>query len=408
MTQPDSGPWDSAAFPRRAGILGVGSVVPPKVITNDDLAARMDTSDDWIASRTGIRARHIVEPGVLTSDLALEAARNALADAGLVPGDLDLIVVASSTPDYPGGFPSTATVVQARLGTSAAAFDLGAVCSGFSYGLHVAAQMVRAGANRCVLVIGAETFSRLLNWDDRSTAVLFGDGAGAAIVGEVADGGYLGGLLGADGAGGELLCVSRGGDAPGTIFQNGREVYKFAVQIMGEAALQAVKAAGLSPGEIDLLIPHQANIRIIDKAAERMGLPMEKVMVNLDRYGNTSAASIPIALDEAVKTGRIRKGSVVVLVGFGAGLTWGRECAALEPGRGVKGAEFLWRKSLTFFPVRDRGRSAWGRTSALTLKRPAWFLIRRTVILEPSSAHSAFTARKTACARRFIPSLRCM
>ncbi len=309
---------------RRAGILGTGSFVPPKVVTNDDLAARMETSDEWIASRTGIRARHIVEPGVLTSDLAAAAAENALAAAGLAASDLDLIIVASSTPDYPGSFPSTATVVQQKLGASgAAAFDLGAVCSGFAYALHVAAQMVVTGANRRVLVIGAETLSRVLNWDDRSTAVLFGDGAGAVVLGEVSEGGYLGGVLGADGAGGELLCVTRSGDCPGTIYQNGREVYKFAVQIMGEVALRAVEAAGLTSEDIDLLIPHQANIRIIDKAAERMGLAREKVVVNLDRYGNTSAASIPLTLDEAVRAGRVKPGSLLVLVGFGAGLTWG-------------------------------------------------------------------------------------
>ncbi len=309
---------------RRAGILGTGSFVPPKVVTNDDLAARMDTSDEWIASRTGIRARRLAEPGVLTSDLAAAAARNALADAGLAASDLDLIIVASSTPDYPGSFPSTATVVQASLGAaSAAAFDLGAVCSGFAYALHIAAQMVQTGANRRVLVVGAETFSRVLNWDDRATAVLFGDGAGAVVVGEVPEGGYLGGLLGADGTGGELLCITRSGECPGTIYQNGREVYKFAVQIMGEVALRAVESAGLTPEDIDLLIPHQANIRIIDKAAARMGLPREKVVVNLDRYGNTSAASIPLALDEAVKAGRVAPGSLLVLVGFGAGLTWG-------------------------------------------------------------------------------------
>ena len=309
---------------RRAGILGTGSFVPPKVVTNDDLAARMDTSDEWIASRTGIRARHVAEPGVLTSDLAIAAARNALADAGLTASDLDLIIVASSTPDYPGSFPSTATVVQTSLGAaSAPAFDLGAVCSGFAYALHVAAQMVATGANSHVLVIGAETFSRVLNWDDRATAVLFGDGAGAVIVGEVSEGGYLGGVLGADGAGGALLCITRSGECPGTIYQNGREVYKFAVQIMGEVALKAVESAGLTVADIDLLIPHQANIRIIEKAAERMGLPREKIVVNLDRYGNTSAASIPLALDEAARAGRLQPGSLLVLVGFGAGLTWG-------------------------------------------------------------------------------------
>ena len=309
---------------RRAGILGVGSCVPPRVVTNNDLAARIETSDEWIASRTGIHARRFVDPGTTTSDLAAAAAQDALVHAGLAASDLDLIIVASSTPDYPGSFPSTATVVQHKLGAvHAAAFDLGAVCSGFAYALHVAAQMVKSGANHRVLVIGAETLSSVLNWEDRSTAVLFGDGAGAVVIGEVAEGGYLGGVLGADGSGGPLLCVPRSGDCPGTIFQNGKEVYKFAVTIMGEIALQAVKAAGLSPSDIDFLIPHQANIRIIDKAAERMGLPKDKVIVNLDRYGNTSAASIPLALDEAVKSGRIQPGHLLVFVGFGAGLTWG-------------------------------------------------------------------------------------
>jgi 3-oxoacyl-[acyl-carrier-protein] synthase-3 len=310
---------------RRAGILGVGSFLPPKIVTNDELAARMETTDEWISSRTGIRSRHLVEPGVLTSDIAAEAGRNALVHAGLTVSDIDLIIAASSTPDYPGSFPSTATVVQHKLGAvNAAAFDLGAVCSGFAYALHVAAQMVASGANQRVLVIGAETLSQVLNWDDRSTAVLFGDGAGAVVVGEVSEGhGYLGGVLGADGSGGPLLCIQRGGEYPGTIFQNGKEVYKFAVTIMGEIALKAVAAAGVSPSEIDFLVPHQANIRIIDKAAERMGLPREKVIVNLDRVGNTSAASIPIALDEAVKSGRIQPGHLLVFVGFGAGLTWG-------------------------------------------------------------------------------------
>lgn len=308
---------------RRAGILGVGSFLPPKIVTNDELAARMDTTNEWIVTRTGIRERRLVEPGVLTSDLAAEAAARALDDAGLTAADLDLIILASSTPDYPGSFPSTSAVVQHRLGAkTAAAFDLGAVCSGFAYALHVAAQMVISGANRHVMVIGAETLSRVINWDDRSTAVLFGDGAGAAIVGEVTEGGYLGGLLGADGSGGPLLCISRGGESRGTIFQNGKEVYKFAVTRMGEAAAQAVTNAGLKLEDVDLLIPHQANIRIIDKAAERMGLPREKVMVNLDKYGNTSSATIPIALDEAVKTGRVQTGSLLVTVGFGAGLTW--------------------------------------------------------------------------------------
>lgn len=306
---------------RRAGIVGVGSFVPPQVVTNDDLAARMDTSDEWIRSRTGIGARRVAAPNVFTSDLALEAARNALADAALSPLDLDLIIVATATPDHPGSFPATAAVLQHKLGAAnAAAFDLAAVCAGFAYALHVAAQLVRTGASARVLVVGAETLSRITDWSDRNTAVLFGDGAGAVIVAEVENGGYLGGIWGADGAGAPLLNVPPGGCC---IYQNGKEVYKFAVKIMGEAAAQAVESVGLTTDDIDLFIPHQANIRIIESAASRMGLPMDKVFVNLDKYGNTSSATIPLALDEAVKAGRVAPGALLVFVGFGGGLTWG-------------------------------------------------------------------------------------
>ncbi len=307
---------------RQAGIWGTGSFTPPQVVTNDDLAQRLKTSDEWIYSRTGIKTRRVAEPGVFTSDLATAAAERALEAAEIAATDLELIIVATSTPDYPGSFPSTAALVQARLGAkSAAAFDVGAVCAGFAYALHIGAQMVRTGAHSSVLVIGAETFSRILDWQDRATAVLFGDGAGAAVLGPVSEGrGYLGGILGADGTGASLLHVSK---ETGCIFQNGKEVYKFAVTIMGEAAAQAVAEAGLRTSDVDLFIPHQANIRIIEKAAERMGLSMSKVFVNLERYGNTSAASIPLALDEAVRAGRVYNGSLVVLVGFGAGLTWG-------------------------------------------------------------------------------------
>jgi 3-oxoacyl-[acyl-carrier-protein] synthase-3 len=322
-------------LPRPAGILGVGSYVPDTVVTNDDLALRIDTNDEWIRTRTGIRSRRVAAPTQATSDLALAAALTALDDAGIAAADLDLIIVATCTPDHPGSFPSTASVLQNALGAKrAAAFDLGAVCAGFAYALHVAAQMVATGANSRVLVLGAETLSRITNWEDRNTAVLFGDGAGAVVVGPVDAPGYLGGFLGADGAGGPLLNVPAGGTrqpltpdclmaAGNTIYQNGKEVYRFAVTIMGEAAVQAVTAVGLGTEDIDLFIPHQANIRIIEKAAERMGLPWEKVFVNLDKYGNTSSASIPLALDEAVKAGRLKIGDIVVFVGFGAGLTWG-------------------------------------------------------------------------------------
>ncbi len=307
---------------RQAGIWGTGSYAPPQIVTNDDLAQRLETSDEWIYSRTGIRTRRVAEPGTLTSDLAVAAAERALDAASLAAADLDLIIVATSTPDYPGSFPSTSALVQARLGAKqAAAFDVGAVCAGFAYALHIGAQMVRTSAFSKVLIIGAETFSSILDWQDRATAVLFGDGAGAAVLGPVSEGrGYLGGILGADGTGASLLNISK---ETGCIYQNGKEVYKFAVTIMGEAAAQAVASAGLQTSDVDLFIPHQANIRIIEKAAQRMGLSMSKVFVNLDRYGNTSAASIPLALDEAVRAGRINDGSLVVLVGFGAGLTWG-------------------------------------------------------------------------------------
>lgn len=319
---------------RHAGVLGTGSYAPPQVVTNDDLARRIDTSDEWIRTRTGIRQRHIASPDIATSDLAVEAARRALSSAGLTPDDIDLIVVATCTPDHPGSFPSTASVVQNALGASrAGAFDLGAVCSGFAYSLHIVAQMVSTGAARKAIVVGAETLSRITNWNDRNTAVLFGDGAGAVILGQVDKPGYLGGRLWADGSGGPLLNVPAGGSRTpltpdcvesnaNTIYQNGKEVYKFAVTTMGEAALAVLREVGIDPGEVDLLVPHQANIRIITSAAERIGLPMEKVFVNLDRYGNTSAATIPIALDEAVRTGAIKPGSLVVTVGFGGGLTW--------------------------------------------------------------------------------------
>ena len=317
-----------------AGILGCGSYVPPRIVTNNDLAAQMETSDDWIVSRTGIRERRIAAPEVSTSDLAIEAARRAIADAGILAGEIDLVVVATCTPDHPGSFPSTAAIVQHAIGAHrAGAFDIGAVCAGFSYALHVVAQMVRTGSVRNVLVVGAETMSRIVDWTDRNTAVLFGDGAGAVIVGHTEAEGYVGGLLGADGGGASLLSVPAGGSRTpvtpdcletraNTIYQNGREVYKFAVVTIGEAAIQALEAAGLNTADVDCFIPHQANIRIISKAAERMGLSMDKVFVNLDCYGNTSSASIPLALDESVRAGMVVPGSLVVMVGFGGGLTW--------------------------------------------------------------------------------------
>jgi len=304
-------------------------------MTNADLSKFVDTTDEWIFSRTGIRERHIAGPDEATSDLALSAAVDALRVANVAPDDLDLILVATCTGDM-GTFPATAAIVQDRLGAKrAAAFDVSAVCSGFAYALDVGAQYVQSGRYDRVLVIGAETMSKILNWQDRSTCVLFGDGAGAVLLEPCAWGdGVLGGILGTDGSGARLLNVPAGGsrlpltpalleEKQNTIYQNGAAVFKFAVEIMGEAALQALTTVGVSPDDVSLFIPHQANVRIINSAAKRLGLPPEKVFVNVDRYGNTSAASIPLALCEAWKMERVQPGDYVVTVGFGAGLAWG-------------------------------------------------------------------------------------
>ncbi|OCL26731.1 3-oxoacyl-ACP synthase [Orenia metallireducens] len=319
---------------RRAKIAGVGSFAPEKVLTNNELEEMVDTSDDWITTRTGIKERRIAEDDISTSDLAYEAAKNALADAGLEAEDLDLILVATATPDYLA-FPSTACVLQDKLGIKGIpAFDLVAACSGFVYGISVATQYIETGAYDNVLVIGAETLSKIINWEDRGTCVLFGDGAGAAILTPTKSGGILSNVIGADGEQNEVLIV-RGGGSKRPFSQQiideglhylemeGNPVFKFAVRILGKAAIQALKKAGLTRDDIDFLIPHQANIRIIDAAAKRLKLDREQIYVNLDQYGNTSAASIPLALDAAVKEGKIKSGDIVVLVGFGAGLTWG-------------------------------------------------------------------------------------
>jgi 3-oxoacyl-[acyl-carrier-protein] synthase-3 len=321
-----------------AGISGLGYYVPEKVLTNLDLEKIVDTNDEWIRSRTGISERRIAASGEMTADMAEKAARAALADAGLSPADLDLIIVATCTADY--AFPSTASLLQDRLGANSGAFDLGAACSGFTYALTTAAQFVQTGAARTVLIVGAETMSRVVDWSDRNTCVLFGDGAGAAIVQAVPDGyGVLGFDLGSDGSGGELLKIEpyAEGEVPPLledetvaakqgdrrIYQNGREVYRFAVNVMGESAVKALQNAGLQSDDVDLLVPHQANIRIIDSAAKRLGLPSDKVFVNVEKYGNTSAASIPIALCEARDAGRIKRDDTIVTVGFGGGLSWG-------------------------------------------------------------------------------------
>ncbi len=326
----------SARTLRGATIVGLGMYVPSSILTNDDIATIVDTNDTWIVERTGIRERRIAAPDEATSDLAAVAARQALQSARVAPEEVDLIVVATSTGDT-NGFPATAAFVQDQIkATRAAAFDVSAVCSGFAFALDVGVQYIQTGRYQNVLVIGAETNSRFVDWTDRSTCILFGDGAGAVLLQpcEYGKEGVLASILGTDGSGAHLLNVPAGGSRQpltpellaahkNTIYQNGREVYRFAVEKMGTAALEAVEAAGLSPTDVDLLIPHQANIRIILSAAKRMDLPMEKVIVNLDRYGNTSAATIPIAMTEAWQAGRLKPGMIVVTVGFGAGLSWG-------------------------------------------------------------------------------------
>ncbi|AZR72745.1 3-oxoacyl-ACP synthase [Anoxybacter fermentans] len=316
----------------RAGITGIGSYLPEKVITNFDLEKIVDTSDEWIRTRTGIQERRVVRDDQATSDIAYDAAKRALEDAGVNPEELDLIICATVTPDYL--FPATACLIQDRLGAkNAAAFDMETGCSGFVYALCIASQFVQVGTYKKVLVIGAETLSKITNWKDRSTCVLFGDGAGAAVVEPVETGGILGFHLGSDGSGGKYLKMPAGGSRrPASvasveedahyIHMEGNQVFKFAVKIMSKAALKALKNAGLKPEDIDFMIPHQANLRIIDAAAKRLKLPSEKVYVNLPKYGNTSSASIPIALDEAYQDGMFKKGDKIVLVGFGAGLTW--------------------------------------------------------------------------------------
>lgn len=317
----------------KAGILGVGSFVPEQVIDNFYFEKIMDTSDEWIKTRTGISERRMVNKDETTSDLSTKAALNAIKCANLKPQDIDLIIVATATPDMV--FPSTACLVQENIGAiNAAAFDISVACSGFIYAMTIAKQFVENKTYKKVLVIGAETLSKVLDYEDRTTAILFGDGAGAVVIGEVLEGGILSTYLGSDGKGKDFLNIPAGGSKlPAsketvenrlhTIKMAGNDVYKFAVRIMSEASLKALEMADLNTDSIDYLIPHQANIRIIEASAKRLKLGMDKVYVNLDKYGNMSAASIPVALDEAFRKGKIHKGDNVVLVGFGGGLTWG-------------------------------------------------------------------------------------
>ncbi|MGL5755042.1 MAG: beta-ketoacyl-ACP synthase III [Paraclostridium sp.] len=317
----------------KAGIVGVGSYLPEKVISNFDFEKIMDTSDEWIRTRTGISERRIVDKNEATSDLATKAAIKAIDDANLTPQDIDLIIVATITPDMV--FPSTACLVQSNIkATKAVCFDLEAACSGFIYGITIAKQFIETNTYKHVLVIGSEAMSRILDYEDRSTSILFGDGAGAVVMGPVDEGGVLSTNLGSDGNGKDYLNIPAGGSkqpASEETVKNrlhyvkmaGNDVFKFAVRIMQDASVKCIESANLDIQDIDYLIPHQANIRIIEASAKRLKLSMDKVHVNLDRYGNMSAASIPVALDEAYKEGKIKKGDNIVLVGFGGGLTWG-------------------------------------------------------------------------------------
>jgi 3-oxoacyl-[acyl-carrier-protein] synthase-3 len=316
------------------GIIGTGSAVPEKVLTNDDLAKIVDTSDEWIRTRTGIRERRIVDDQTASSDLAVEAAQKAIEAAGITPEEIGIVICATVTPDMM--FPATACLVQDRIGAKhAAAFDLSAGCSGFLYALSCAVPMLETGMYKYALVIGVETLSKIMDWEDRNTCVLFGDGAGAVVLGPAKEGrGFLSFEMGSDGSGGNLLKQEAGGSRnPATqetvlarkhyISMAGNEVFKFAVRILGTAAEAALEKAGLTKEDVDFLVPHQANIRIIESAITRLGLSSDKVYVNLDKYGNMSSASIPVALDEAVRAGKFGDGDLLVLVAFGAGLTWG-------------------------------------------------------------------------------------
>ena len=314
-------------------IVGTGSYLPPRVMTNAEFAARLETSDAWIRERTGIAQRHIADASQASSDLALEASRAALAAAGVPAADLDLIVVATSTPDYV--FPSTACLLQAKLGVAnSAAFDLQAVCSGFVYALAAADGFIRAGTHRRALVVGAEVFSRILDWNDRGTCVLFGDGAGAVVLAAGERPGVHASVLRADGSQAGLLSVPgniSGGRIVGSPFlqMQGSQVFKFAVKVLDEVARETVAAAGMRLEDIDWLIPHQANLRILEATARKLGLPLDKLVVTVDHHGNTSAASVPLALDEYVRAGRIRAGHRVMMQGVGGGFTWGATLATM-------------------------------------------------------------------------------
>ena len=322
-------------------ITGTGSYLPAKRVTNDQLAAQLaeqgiETSDEWIVTRSGISSRHYAASDENASDLAVKAARNALEAAGCLPADIDLVIVASSTPDFHGSFPSTACIVQQKLGmaNNSAAFDVQAVCSGFVYAVSTADAFIRAGVYRRVLVIGAEVFSRILDFTDRTTCVLFGDGAGAVVLEASSEPGVLATKLHADGSQSHILSIPgnlAGGAVAGSgfLYMDGPAVFKLAVTVLEEVAKEALEHAKMQASDIDWLIPHQANLRIMKGTAKKLGLPMEKMVVTVDQHGNTSAASIPLALDAAVRDGRIKKGDNVLMEGVGGGFTWGAVLARM-------------------------------------------------------------------------------
>lgn len=321
-----------------AKIAGSGGYLPERVVTNDDLAAELatrqiSTSDEWIVERTGIRQRHLAERGVTTSQLATEAARRAMADAGVQADEIDMIIVATSTPDYV--FPSTACLVQANLGAKGgAAFDVQAVCSGFVYAMTTADSFIRAGRARCALVIGAEVFSRILDWNDRSTCVLFGDGAGAVVLKAADEPGILAAHLHADGSQTKILCAAGNvayGDVTGDPFlrMDGQAVFKQAVTVLDRSARDVCAEAGVEVDDIDWLIPHQANVRILNFLARKLRVPTERVVITVDQHANTSAASVPLALDVARRDGRVKPGQLVLMQGVGGGFTWGSVLARM-------------------------------------------------------------------------------
>jgi len=319
---------------KNAHIVGWGKALPPGRLTNDDIAEFVDTSDAWIQARTGIEERRIVETGETTLSLSIEAAKKALDVAGIPASEIDLVIVCTVTPEYP--FPSTACLLQEAIGAKkAGAFDLEAGCAGFIYGMSIASAMIRAGSARTVMVVGAETLSRIVDWKDRGTCVLLGDGAGACILrGGEKSGGILGTSLHSDGSGGEFIHMKGGGSRHPTSFEtvaadfhklrmNGKQVYRFASRVLGEAVTNALGNARLTIDDVDLIIPHQANLRIIETAAKAIGVPLNKMFVNIAKHGNTSSASIPMALCDAIEEGCVAVGDTLVFVGFGAGLSWG-------------------------------------------------------------------------------------